>query len=232
MISGHGTIETAVSAIKAGAYDFIEKPFKSDRLLLMISRALENAALKKQNAELRQKTSQSLSNQMGQLPDYVRNILDKSASSNSRILITGEVGTGKSIAAHYVHEKSSRALKPFMTLNCTTLDPEKLERELFGAAPSEKETHAPGLLQLADGGTLLLDEVTVLPMQIQGKLLNILQDNAYYRIGSNQRIPVNVRIIASTSEDIEEKINSGEFRKDLYYRLNVVPVSLPPFKKT
>ncbi|MCK5384692.1 MAG: sigma-54-dependent Fis family transcriptional regulator [Alphaproteobacteria bacterium] len=231
MISGHGTIETAVSAIKAGAYDFIEKPFKSDRLLLMINRALENAALKKQNTELRQKTSQSVFNHVKQLPDYVRNILDKSAGSNSRIFITGEVGTGKSTAAHYVHEKSLRAMKPFMTLSCTTLDPGKLEKELFGAHPGEKEYRTPGLLQLVEGGTLLLDEVSALPMETQGKLLNILQDKAYYKTGSNQKIPVDVRVISTSSEDVEAKINSGEFRKDLYYRLNVVPVELAPLSK-
>ncbi len=231
MISGHGTIETAVSAIKAGAYDFIEKPFKSARLLLMIGRALENAALKKQNAELREKTSQSIFANTSQLSDSVRTILNKAAGSNSRIMITGEVGTGKNIAAHFVHEKSSRSLKPFMTLDCTTLHPEQLEKELFGTHSSAKDSFTPGLLQLVEGGTLLLNEVSALPLKTQGKILNILQDNAYYETGSNQRTPLDVRIIATSSEDIEEKIQAGDFRKDLFYRLNVVPVSLSPLRK-
>jgi len=230
MISGHGTIETAVSAIKAGAYDFIEKPFKSDRLLLMINRALENAALKKQNAELRQKTSQSVFSHVKQLPDHVCNILDKTAASNSRIMITGEVGSGKNIAAHYVHEKSLRSLMPFMTLDCTITNLERLEKKLFGAQSNTEKNSAPGLLQLVDGGTLLLDEISALPMETQGKLLNILQNNSYYKTGSNQKIGVDVRIIATSSEDIEAKIHAGEFRKDLYYRLNVVPVALSPLR--
>lgn len=231
MISGHGTIETAVSAIKAGAYDFIEKPFKSDRLLLMISRALENAALKKQNAELREKTTESVFSNTKQLPESVRIMLDKAARSNSRIMIMGEVGTGKNIAAHFVHEMSSRSLKPFMTLDCATLHPEQLEKELFGTHSSVKSNVTPGLLQLVDGGTLLLNEVSALPLEAQGKILNILQDSAYYETGSNQKTPLDVRIIATSSEDIEVKIQSNEFRKDLFYRLNVVPVTLSPLRK-
>lgn len=230
MISGHGTIETAVQAIKAGAYDFIEKPFKSDRLLLMINRALENADLKKQNAELRQKTAAHVFENVKQLPDTVCNILNKAASANSRIMITGETGTGKNIAAHYIHEKSKRFEEPFMTLSCATLHPQVLERELFGIDEHEKESTTLGLLQLVDGGTLLLDEVCALPMETQGKILNLLQENTYYKIGSNQKISVDVRIIATSSEDIAAKINSGAFREDLFYRLNVVPVFLPPLR--
>ena len=231
MISGHGTIETAVSAIKAGAYDFIEKPFKSDRLLLMINRALENASLKKQNEDLRQITMNTVFSQVEQLPDYICNILDKAATSNSRIMITGEVGTGKNIAAHYVHEKSLRNNKPFMTLNCATLHPENLEKELFGTQPESKESATLGLLQLVNGGTLLLDEISALPMETQGKLLNLLQDNAYYKIGSNQKISVDVRIIATADNSIEINIQNGTFKKDLYYRLNVVPIDMPPLRK-
>lgn len=232
MISGHGTIETAVSAIKSGAYDFIEKPFKSDRLLLMINRAIENAALKKQNAELRQKASELNLNMADQLPDYVRNVLDKATKSNSRIMITGEIGAGKSIAAHYVHEKSTRSDKPFMSLSCSTVHSKNLEKELFGIHGSNQNEHsAPGLLQLVNGGTLLLDEVLSMPMETQGKLLNVLHDNAYYKIGSNQKIPVDARIIATSSEDIEKKIKEGYFREDLYYRLNVVPIHLPALKE-
>ena len=232
MISGHGTIETAVSAIKLGAYDFIEKPFKSDRLLLMIHRALENAALKKQNIELKQRTSEYVTDLVKQIPENVLNILDKAAGTNSRLMITGEAGTGKNIAAQYVHEKSARASKPFMTLNCATLHPEKLEKELFGIHVDPQDgSSTSGLLQLVNGGTLLLDEVSSLPLDIQGKILNFLQDNTYYKIGSNQNLAADIRIIATSSENIEEKIKEGDFREDLYYRLNVVPIHIPPLRK-
>ncbi len=232
MISGHGTIETAVSAIKLGAYDFIEKPFKSDRLLLMISRALENANLRKQNEELKKRTAQNVSNLIKQIPDDIVNILDKSAKANSRLLITGEAGAGKNIIAQYVHEKSLRSHNPFMTLNCATTHPEDLEKELFGVhggldASSSKQ----GLLQLADGGTLLLDEVASLPLSVQGKILNFLQDNSYYKIGSNQKLSADIRVITTTSKDIDALVKSGDFRKDLYYRLNVVPIYIPPLRE-
>lgn len=232
MISGHGTIETAVSAIKLGAYDFIEKPFKSDRLLLMINRALENAALKKQNIELKQRTAEYVIDLVKQIPEQILNILDKAAGTNSRLMITGEAGTGKNIAAQYVHEKSTRSHKPFMTLNCATMRPEKLEKELFGVhSDSQDRSSTSGLLQLVNGGTLLLDEVSSLPLDIQGKILNLLQDNTYYKIGSNQNLAADIRIIATSSENIEEKIKTGAFREDLYYRLNVVPIHIPALRK-
>tara|TARA_R110002095_G_scaffold134088_2_gene116343 strand:+ start:1191 stop:2576 length:1386 start_codon:yes stop_codon:yes gene_type:complete len=232
MISGHGTIETAVSAIKFGAYDFIEKPFKTDRLILMINRALENAALKKQNEELKQRSSKNIADLVKQLPEPIFNIIDKSAATNSRLLIAGEAGSGKNIAAQYVHEKSARAHNPFMTLNCATTHPETLAQELFGIqAKSEKTPSAPGLLQLVNGGTLLLDEVTSLPLDVQGKILSLLQDGTYYQIGSNDKRSVDIRIIATTSDNIETKIEDGDFREDLFYRLNVVPVHIPPLRK-
>ncbi len=232
MISGHGTIETAVSAIKLGAYDFIEKPFKSDRLLLMIGRALENSALKKQNEELRKRSSDHVSELIKQVPETVLSILDKSAATNSRLMITGEAGTGKNIAAHYVHDKSLRAAKPFMTLSCATMQAEKLEKELFGIQESEPNgVSTPGLLELVNGGTLLLDEVCALPLDIQGKILNFLQDNTYYKIGSNHKLTSDTRVIATTSEEIQQKIKSGDFREDLFYRLNVVPINIEPLRK-
>ncbi len=229
MISGHGTIETAVSAIKLGAYDFIEKPFKSDRLLLMINRALENAALRKENAELKQRSSQRILELSTQIPQNTRNMLDKVAKSNSRIFITGEAGSGKNIAAQYIHEQSARSDKPFMTFNCSSFNPEKLEAELFGAHGGEHYNR--GLLELVNGGTLLLDEVLSLPIEIQGKILMLLQEGAYHKPGSNQKVPIDIRVIATSSGDTEQKVAAGEFREDLYYRLNVVPIHIPSLRE-
>ena len=231
MISGHGTIETAVSAIKYGAYDFIEKPFKTDRLILMISRALENAALRKQNEDLKIKSKQSIEKLTKQLPDHIIEVLDKSADTKSRLMITGEAGCGKNVAAHYVHEKSPRSNRPFMVLNCATTHPERLEKELFGVhTTSSSDVPTQGLLQLVDGGTLLLDEVSALPLDIQGKLLSFLQDNQYYKIGSNQNMVSDIRIIATSNVDLSESIEKGDFRKDLFYRLNVVPIHIPSLR--
>ncbi len=232
MISGHGTVETAVSAIKLGAYDFIEKPFQSDRLLLMIQRALENATLKQQNKDLKQRTISPNAGVSIEIPEQMRHTLNKVAPTNSRILITGEAGSGKNLAAQYVHEKSSRSDTPFMVLNCASLDPEKLEIELFGATQTQHNKDVKsGLLELVNGGTLLLDEVMNLPIEMQGKVLNFLQDAAYHKVGSNHRIPADIRIIATTSADVDMMISSGGFREDLYYRLNVVPIHVLPLRQ-
>ena len=218
MISGHGTIETAVSSIKFGAYDFIEKPFKSDRLILMIDRALENADLKRLNKALKIQTHHKIDNLSYALPENVQKALARAAKTNSRILITGEVGSGKAIAAQYVHYNSDRANQPFMTLNCIGIAPEKLEYEFFS------------LLEHAQGGTLLCDEVHAMPLELQGKLLNLLQDTLY-KPETSEKINADVRVIATSSEVIEENVNSGQFRKDLYFRLNVIPVLIPALKK-
>ena len=231
MISGHGTIETAVSSIKIGAYDFIEKPFKSDRLLLMIHRALENADLIKQNVELKQLTTGQNQDLFKQIPENILQTLDKVANTNSRILITGEAGSGKNISAHYIHDKSARAELPFMTLNCTAHDIDKLEIELFGSTSASGYGAKAGLLELVNGGTLLLDEVMELPVETQGKILMLLQESAYHKIGSNSKTPVDIRVIATTSADVEQKLSSGDFREDLYYRLNVVPIDMPPLRQ-
>ena len=225
MISGHGTIETAVSAIKLGAYDFIEKPFQSDRMLLMIHRALETAALKQQNAALKQLTAQKTHNTARQIPQDIRSSLDKIAATNSRVLITGEPGTGKNIAARYIHEKSQRTDMPFMVLNCAGTESGKLEETLFGTSAR------PGILELADGGTLLLDEVARLPADMQGKILVFLQDSAWYKPGSDRKISANIRIVATTGADIAAHVKNGAFRGDLYYRLNVVPIHMPALRK-
>lgn len=233
MISGHGTIETAVSAIKVGAYDFIEKPFKTDRLILMIQRALETALLKQENIELRRK-AESIKDQMldsSQISQQILQILDKAAPTNSRILISGEIGTGKNLAARYIHAQSKRENKPFMALNCASLHPERLEAELFGTVDGIlNEPAKTGLLELADQGTLLLDEVINTPIEIQGKILRFLQDNAFQKIGDSHTKSVDVRVIATSSENIEKAMEDGRFRRDLYYRLNVVQIHMPSLR--
>ncbi|PZP54911.1 MAG: sigma-54-dependent Fis family transcriptional regulator [Micavibrio aeruginosavorus] len=230
MISGHGTIETAVTAIRHGAYDFIEKPFKTDRLLLMIERALENSRLRQENEQLRQKaepasTLQGKSNAIQSL----MNTLNKVAPANSRVLITGDSGSGKEVAARFIHKNSSRASGPFVVINCAILNPDRIEIELFGS--EEKGVIHQGVLERADQGTLLLDEVADMPIETQGKIVRALQDQTFMRIGGNEQIKVDVRILASTGKNLLEATKSGAFREDLYYRLNVVPVQVPTLRE-
>ncbi len=230
MISGHGTIETAVTAIKHGAYDFIEKPFKSDRLILMISRALEMAVLKDENSRLKIQTSQNKQNLIGKSAavNALRTQIDKIAPSNSRVFIKGEAGTGKEIIAREIHEKSLRYNKPFIALNCAALHPEKLEEELFGIEQGENKQK--GILEVANGGTVLLDEILDMPLETQGKILRVLQENKFEVVGSHRLVSVDVRFIASTNKDIENALQQGQFREDLLYRLNVVTLEIPALK--
>ena len=229
MISGHGTIETAVSAIKQGAYDFIEKPFKADRLLLMITRALEAASLKRENAVLREKTEGAM-NLVGESSAVktLRQTLQKIAPTASRVLITGESGTGKEVVARTLHKLSDRSAAPFVSLNCAVLHPERIEEELFGKE-SSGVVH-PGVLEQANGGTLLLDEVADMPLETQGKILHALQSQKFTRVNGTHPISADVRIIASTSRHLPDEIEQGSFRQDLYYRLNVVPITLPALR--
>lgn len=232
MISGHGTIETAVKAIKQGAYDFIEKPFKTDRLLLMIERALETSRLRQENASLRLQTegASTLIGKSTPMQNLLQ-LLDKVAVTNSRVMITGDAGTGKEVVARYIHKQSSRADKPFMALNCAILNPDRIEAELFGSdAPSAGGTPQIGVLERADGGTLLLDEVADMPLETQAKILRVLQDQSFTRVGGQTQIRADVRIIASTSSNLSQAISEGRFREDLYYRLNVVPVPVPSLR--
>lgn len=229
MISGHGTIETAVSAIKMGAYDFIEKPFKTDRLLLMISRALENAQLKRENQQLRQK-AETPSELTGPSSAVIalKQVLERVGPTNSRVLITGQPGTGKDLAARVIHKMSARASGPFMMLNCATLLPERLEVELFGSVDGiHGEPGKTGVLEQAHGGTLLLDEVADMPLETQGKIVRVLQEQKFTRVGAKDPVQVDVRILASTNRDLQEAMHEGSFRQDLYYRLNVVPIRMP-----
>ncbi|MGF1631167.1 MAG: sigma-54-dependent transcriptional regulator [Kiloniellaceae bacterium] len=228
MISGHGNIETAVNAIKLGAYDFIEKPFKSDRLLLVVHRAIEAARLRSENEELRLRIGQS-SDFIGcsHWFHHASQAIRKVAPTGSRVLITGPAGTGKEVVARQLHSCSHRALEPFVALNCATMHPDRLEPELFGVESGGKV----GTFEKAHGGTLFLDEVADMPMETQGKIVRVLQEQTFQRVGGDKRIAVDVRVIAATNRDLPGLIADGRFREDLFYRLNVVPIEVPALRE-
>jgi two-component system nitrogen regulation response regulator NtrX len=233
MISGHGNIETAVSAIKMGAYDFIEKPFKADRLLLIVARAIEAARLRQENEELRVRGSpeQELIGECQAL-QQLRRAIQRVAPTGSRVLITGTAGTGKEVVARQIHAQSRRAEGPFVVINCATMHPDRLETELFGIETQDDDPAVRiGTFERAHGGTLLLDEVADMPLQTQGKIVRVLQDQTFERVGGNQQVEVDVRVIASSNRDLEQLIEQGDFREDLFYRLNVVPVRVPALKE-
>ncbi|MCW8085380.1 nitrogen assimilation response regulator NtrX [Sabulicella glaciei] len=232
MISGHGTIETAVQAIQNGAYDFIEKPFKSDRLLLVVQRALEAARLKREVSDLRLRAGSEMelvggSAAMGQL----RGAIDKIAPTNSRVLISGPAGSGKEVAARMLHARSRRADGPFVALNCATLNPVRIEEELFGVEQSGDAPRRAGVLERAHGGTLLLDEVADMPLETQGKIVRALQEQGFERIGGATRVKVDVRVLTTTNRDLQAEIAAGRFREDLFYRLSVVPLRMPALRE-
>jgi two-component system, NtrC family, nitrogen regulation response regulator NtrX len=235
MISGHGTIETAVQAIQQGAYDFIEKPFKSDRLLLIAARALEAAKLRRENSELRLRAGPEtelvgISQAMTQL----RGAIERVAPTGSRVLITGPAGSGKEVVARMIHARSRRSEGPYVALNCATLNPARFEEELFGVEPGSDPVAHPrraGVLERAHGGTLLLDEVADMPIETQGKIVRALQEQGFERIGGATRVKVDVRVIAITNRDLQAEIAAGRFREDLYYRLAVVPLRVPALRE-
>jgi two-component system nitrogen regulation response regulator NtrX len=231
MFSGHGTIETAVAAIKKGAYDFIEKPFKADRLILAVQHALEANRLKRENEELKAKIGEELE-LIGSSPAMVkvRQTIERVAPTNSRVLITGPAGSGKEVAARMIHLRSRRAAGPFIVLNAAALSPDRVELELFGAEPgwhNAEQGRLIGSFERADGGTLLLDEVADMPLETQGKIIRVLHEQRFTRLGGDQRIEVDVRVLATTNRDLKQEIAAGRFREDLYYRLNVVPLEMP-----
>ncbi len=234
MISGHGTIETAVAAIQQGAYDFVEKPFKSDRLLLCISRALEAARLARENAELRLRAGpETHLDGDSQAISAVRQQIERVAPTGSRVLVSGSAGAGKEVAARMIHARSRRAEGPFVALNCATLAPGRFEEELFGLEGSVEGSvkRRTGLLERAHGGTLLLDEVSDMPLETQGKIVRALQDQTFERIGGAMRVKVDVRVLATTNRDLQGEIAAGRFREDLFYRLAVVPLRLPSLRE-
>jgi two-component system, NtrC family, nitrogen regulation response regulator NtrX len=231
MISGHGTIETAVAAMKQGAYDFIEKPFKADRLLLVLERAIEAARLRRENAELRIRVGGE-TELIGQSPaiKQLRAAIDRVAPTGSRVLVTGPPGAGKEVVARLIHARSRRAEGPFVVLNAATMAPERLEIELFGAEAGILGADRPrliGTFERAHGGTLLLDEVADMPLETQGKILRVLQEQSFVRVGGSSPVEVDVRVLAATNKDLQAEIAARRFREELYYRLNVVPLRVP-----
>lgn len=234
MMSGHGTVETAVKAIKLGAYDFIEKPFKSDRLINLVTRSVEAAQLRRENEELKLRVGSraeliGTSNAVNQ----VRQVIEKVAPANSRVLISGPSGSGKEVAAQMLHSLSRRAEGPFVVVNCATMDPDRMEVELFGTeTPTDGSDvqRKVGTFEQAHNGTLFLDEVGDMPLETQGKIVRVLQEQIFTRVGGTTRVEVDVRVVASSTYDLTEEIKAGRFREDLYYRLCVVPIEIPSLR--
>jgi two-component system nitrogen regulation response regulator NtrX len=229
MISGHGNIETAVAAIKSGAYDYIEKPFKADRLVLVAQRALEASSLRKQVDELQRKSMD--------MPDLIgrsaamaalRATIEKVAPTNSRVLVIGASGSGKELVARTLHAHSARNGGPFVVVNAAAITPERMEEELFGAEQVNGRGRKVGALEEAHGGTLYIDEVADMPRETQNKILRVLVDQQFERVGGSTKVRVDVRVLSSTSRDLGALVKSGQFREDLLHRLAVVPVRVPP----
>jgi two-component system nitrogen regulation response regulator NtrX len=233
MISGHGTIETAVEAIKIGAYDFLEKPFKADRLLLVVARAIEAAQLRRENEELKLRAGGDI-DLVGTSPaaNQLRQQIERVAPTGSRVLVTGPPGSGKEVVARLLHLRSRRSKGPFVPVNCATMRPERLEIELFGTELGGEGTPRKiGTFERAHGGTLFLDEVADMPLETQGKIVRVLQEQTFERVGGAHRVEVDVRVVASSNRDLGAEIGAGRFREDLFYRLSVVPIRVPPLRE-
>ncbi len=228
MISGHGNIETAVAAIRKGAYDFIEKPFKADRLILVAERALETSRLKREVVDLRARSGGEVRIVGGSNPmNQFRAAIERAGPANSRIFISGPSGAGKELSARAIHAASSRANGPFVVINAATITPENMEFELFGADVADGRTRKVGALEEAHGGSLYIDEVADMPRETQSKILRVLVDQNFQRVGGATRVHVDVRVISSSSREIGELIARGTFREDLFHRLAVVPIRVP-----
>lgn len=227
IISGHGNIEIAVAAIKQGAYDFIEKPFNIDQLLVVIRRAMETSRLRRENQSLRRQDSGPMQ-MIGSSASFKGLIsqLDKVTKSNGRVMLTGPAGAGKELAARYIHAHSNRASAPFVTINCAGIAPDRMEEVLFGRENAERGVE-PGLLEQAHGGVIYFDEVADMPLGTQSKILRVLVDQQFTRVGGNDKVRVDLRVISSTNRDLEQAIAAETFRQELFHRLNVVPIAVP-----
>ncbi|HSZ51791.1 MAG TPA: sigma-54 dependent transcriptional regulator [Caulobacteraceae bacterium] len=228
MISGHGTIETAVSSIRRGAYDFIEKPFKSDRLLVVVQRALEAMDLRRENRHLR---NQALVPEglvgASAASQHLRTMIAKVAPANSRILVSGPPGSGKETAARLIHAASPRARNAFVAINAAGMTPERMDLELFGEEPSASRPGSIGVFERAHGGTLYIDEIAEMPRETQSRILRVLVEQRFRRLGGDTDVQVDVRVVSSTSRDLHAEIAAGRMREDLFHRLNVVPLRVP-----
>jgi two-component system nitrogen regulation response regulator NtrX len=228
IISGHGNVETAVAAIKRGAYDYIEKPFKADRLVLIAARALEASKLRRENRELRERSAYG-TELIGRssIINNLRQTIDKVAPTNSRVMISGPSGSGKELAARVLHTASSRASGPFVAVNAVAMAPDRVEIEFFGTEETGGQPRKVGALEEAHGGTLYIDEIADMPLETQGKLLRVLVEQKFQRVGGGPKVQVDVRVVSSTSRDLDREMSGGRFRQDLFHRLNVVPLKVP-----
>jgi len=232
MITGHGDVETAVQALKMGAYDFLLKPLDLNRILITTKNALENKSLKQETKQLRKRVAAKGPQMIGESAAItrVREIIDKVAPTEARVLITGPNGTGKEVVAHLIHEGSSRASGPMVEVNCAAIPSELIESELFGHMKGSftgAVKDRAGKFEQADGGTLFLDEIGDMSLAAQTKVLRALQENEITRVGSDKAVKVNVRVLAATNKDLEKEIEKGNFREDLFHRLNVIPIAVP-----
>ena len=227
IISGHGNIEIAVAAIKQGAYDFIEKPFNIDQLMVVLNRALETNRLRRENAQLKRGEVKA-AEMLGASAAFkrMRDQLDKLSKSNGRVMLTGEPGAGKELAARYIHAHSPRASAPFIIVPCATIEPERMEEVLFGRESNDRGIE-PGLLEQAHGGSIYFDEVADMPLGTQPKILRVLTEQQFARAGGSDKVRVDLRVISSTNRDLPAEIAAGRFRQELYDRLNEVPLAVP-----
>ncbi|MCA1774469.1 MAG: sigma-54 dependent transcriptional regulator [Paracoccaceae bacterium] len=230
IISGHGNIEIAVAAIKQGAYDFIEKPFNIDQLMVVIRRAMETSRLRRENIELKRGET-TATEMLGESAAFraLKSQLDKVTKSNGRVMLTGPAGAGKEIAARYIHANSTRSSSPFITVSSASVEPERMEEVLFGRQTSSGVEK--GLLEEANGGVIYFDEIADMPMGTQSKILRVLVDQTFHRVGGNDKVQVDLRVVSSTNRNLPGEIEAGTFREELFHRLNVVPIHVPSLEE-